>query len=193
MRERIKLTHPWQATITDADRATLFVPGSWASKRILLVPADGVSFTSVQTSLGEGGRVGRQWDLTDRLTLGAEQEVRVAGGPIEGAELMATDPLYIARLDAWFDPPETVSIRLGLSTSPAATGRSGLISLYFTLTDEQGDRVGQQEVTIAAKTTELVVAMHPRRLPAGRTFLKVALCQGQAVIDDARIDLDPIR
>lgn len=193
MRERITLTHPWQATITDADRATLFVPGSWTGKRILLVPALGVSFSSVRTSLGEAVRSGDHWDLTDLVTLGTEQEVTVTGGPIAGTVLTATDPLHIARLAAWFDPPDALSIRLCLSASPAATGRSGLITLYFTLTNEQGDQVGQQEVTVGPKTNELVVAMNLRRVPAGRTFLKAALCQGQAVIDDGRIDLESLR
>lgn len=190
IREQIKLNNPAHATLHDAQSATLFIPGSWTGRRLVLRPAPGVTWSAVTTPKGEAVRQNGDWDLTEVLEPGGWQTVTVAGGPIQGAVLESCDPLSIARLEAWYDPPETVSIRVRLGKSPAATGRQGLITLLFTLTDERGEQVGRQEVLVGPKVLELAVALVIAREPHGRCRLKAALCLDQQVIDDAWIELD---
>lgn len=190
MRDVIKLNNAAQATIHDAHCASLFIPGGWTGRRLVLRPAPGVTWSAVQAPKGEAARQEGAWDLTTLVEPGDWQRVTVAGGPIEGAVLESSDPLCIAQLEAWYDPPETLSIRVRLGKSPAATGRQGLITLLFTLTDSRGELVGRQEVMLGPKTAELAVALVFTREPLGRCRLKVTLCQDQQVIDDARIELD---
>ena len=189
MREVIRLDNPAQARLINANSASLFLPGSWAGKRVVLKPAPGVTWSGVQTEAGEPVRVNGGWELSSALEPGRWQQVTVDGGPIAGAVLELRDPLHIAWLEAWYDPPETLSIRVRLAKSPAATGRQGMITLLFTLTDERGERVGSQEVLVGPKTVELAVAMMITREPAGLCRLKASLCLDQQVIDDARIDV----
>lgn len=189
MREVIKLDNPAQARLIDAHAASLFLPGAWAGRRVVLKPAPGVRWSAVQTQAGETPRQNGAWELSHALEPGAWQRVTVAGGPIEGAVLEMSDPLHIARLEAWYDPPETLSIRVRLGKSPTGAGREGLITLLFTLTDERGEQVGGQEVSVGPRTAELAVAMPISREPVGRCRLKAALCVDQQVLDDARIDL----
>ncbi|MFZ5815651.1 MAG: hypothetical protein ACOY93_10175 [Bacillota bacterium] len=190
MREQIKLESPWQATLNGTDSASLFIPGSWSGRRLVLKPAPGVSWSSVRTEAGEAVKAADGWQLTDLVEPGSWQTVWVEGGSIAGALVEASEPLHITRLEAWYDPPETLSMRVRLAKSPSATGRKGLITLLFTLTDERGEQVGRQEVVVGAKTAELAVAMMLPRKPHGRCRLKAALCLDQQVIDDARIELE---
>lgn len=189
MREMIHLDNPEHATIQDQHSAILFVSGAWSGKRLLLHAAAGVSWSEVRTRAGSAPRLGESWDLTGLLEPGGWQELLVRGGPIAGAMLEAADPLSIDRLEAWYDPPETLSIRCRLSKSPAGAGREGLFALLFTLTDERGRQVGRQEVFVGARTAELAVAMELAREPQGRCALKASLCLDQQVIDDARIEV----
>lgn len=189
MRDVIKLDNPAQARLIDPYAASLFLPGSWAGKRLVLKPAPGVTWSAVQTEAGGTVRLNWEWELSHALEPGRWQRVTVAGGPIEGAVLELSDLLHIARLEAWYDPPETLSIRVRLGKSPVAAGREGLITLLFTLTDERGEQVGSQEVSVGLKTAELAVAMPITREPVGLCRLKAALCLDQQVADDARIDV----
>lgn len=190
MREQIKLDNPAQATLHDKHSASLFIPGSWAGRRIVLKPAPDVHWSEVRTEVGEPVRLDGSWDLTTAVEPGRWQKLSVEGGPLAGAVVESSDPLHIARLEGWYDPPEAISIRCRLGKSPAATGRNGLITLLFSLSDERGELVGRQEVVVGPKTAELAVALPITRKPHGRCHLKAALCLDQQVIDDARIALD---
>lgn len=189
LREVIKLDNPAEATVRDERSASLFIPGSWAGRRIVLKPAPGVTWSAVETEGGAPVRQGNDWDLSAAVEPGRWQALTVSAGPVAGAWAEASDPLHIARLEAWYDPPETLSIRVRLGKPPAATGRQGLIALLFTLTDERGEQVGHQEVVVGPRTAELAVAMPISREPVGRCRLKAALSVNQQVIDDARINL----
>lgn len=190
MREQIKLDSPAQAAVHDAHSASLFIPGGWSGRRLVLRPATGVAWSAVTTQRGEAVRLNGDWDLTGALEPGAWQSLTVTGGPVEGAVLESSDPLSITRMEAWYDPPEALSIRVRLGRSAAATGRQGLITLLFTLTDERGEQVGRQEVMVGPRVVELAVALLITREPHGRCRLKAALCLDQQVIDDARIEID---
>lgn len=191
MREVIALDNPAQATVHDSHSASLFIPGSWTGRRMLLKPPPGVDWSAVQTEMGKPVRLsGGAWELTAALEPGRWQRLSVQGGPLAGALLESSDPLCIARLEGWYDPPETISIRVRLAKSPAATGRQGEITLLFTLTDERGVQVGRQEVAVGPKTVELAVALVIARAPQGRCRLKAALCLDQQVVDDARVEVE---
>lgn len=191
MREVLALDNPAHATLHDAQAASLFIPPSWTGRRMVLKPPPGVAWSAVQTEGGEPVRLnGGDWDLSAALEPGRWQNLSVLGGPLAGAVLESSDPLYIARLEGWYDPPETLSIRARLGKSPAAAGRQGMITLLFTLTDERGGLVGRQEVVVGPKTAELAVALVIAREPQGRCRLKAALCLDQQVIDDARIEIE---
>ncbi len=193
MREAIQLSNSAQATIHDEQSAALFVSGAWTGKRLLLRPVPGVTWQEVRTESGAAPRHNGAWDLTGLLETGGWQELLVQGGPIAGAVLEASDPLAIDRLEASYDPPETLSIRCRLAKSPAAVGREGLFSLFFSLTDERGRQIGRQEVFVGPRTAELAVAMALTREPRGRCQLKASLCLDQQVIDDARLEVRDFR
>lgn len=187
-RDLVRLTDPWQAELDDGRSARLFIPETWAGKRIVMKPAKGQAWTGVATESGPTGEPAEEgWDLTAALMPGRWQGITVAGGSLAEATLEASDTLAIVKLEAGWASPTSLSVGVMLSHSLAGDRRSGLLSLYFTLTDERGEAVGVQEVLVGMKTTALAVEMQLARRAQGRCRLKAVLSLNGEVVDDGVI------
>lgn len=201
IREQIKLDNQGQARPVDAASTSVYVPGPWKDRRVLLVPgvtetwsAARIDDTELPYDQEEQG-----WVATGRLDPREWNMVAAANGFVSGARLVASNQLHIASLEAT-PADRRLSVRVRLATSePACTdaggGESpcflsaGLFTLFFTLTAADGRQVGGMEVTVGRRTRDLSVEVP---LPAGLTGshrLKAVLCADDAVLDNARTDL----
>lgn len=171
IREQIRLDGRWQARQIDGTSVSVFVPGSWTEKNVLLKPADDSSATESETDPGvEPG----QWNT-----------IEVAGG-LAGTKLQACNELHITALEATNAGRGCLSVRIRLTGTVADPC---LLSLAFSLTAADGRRVGGMDLVVGHKTRDLSVEMPLDASLTGPCRLKAVLCCGDQVVDNARTDV----
>jgi hypothetical protein len=164
IREQIKLDSQWQTRPIDAETVGVFVPGAWAGREVTVQPAHGHAGT-----VEPGG-----WNAL-RLN------------ETEGARLEAAHPLHITSLEASAANQRSLAVRLRLS-APDGAAVAGLLTIVLSLTATSGKLVGGTDLTVGARTRDLSVEL-PLPSPHGTYRLKAALCAGERVIDNARVDI----
>ncbi|MDF2629762.1 MAG: hypothetical protein K0R39_3593 [Symbiobacteriaceae bacterium] len=171
IREQIRLDGRWQARQIDENTVSVFVPGSWTDKRVLLRTGDGDAGVSVHLQPG-------QWN-----------EVALPPGALAGARLAAGDDLRITRLQA--TAPGSRSLGIDVSLAGEVTGDAPcLLTLTFTLTAADGRRVGGMDLAVSNTNCNLSLEMPLTEPLTGPHRLKAALSCGERVADNARIDIN---
>jgi hypothetical protein len=171
IREQIRLDGHWQTRRIDGRSVSVFVPGSWADKQVVL-------------------RAGEEqnWRAEPTLQPGQWNKVELPADTSDGARLVASDDLRITRLQAGVTGSRSLGIRIALAgTAPEPC----LLTLDFTLTAADGRRTGAMDVVVSSKNRDLSLEMD---LPAplrGPHRLKATLSCGERVVDNARIDINP--
>ncbi|HYF93825.1 MAG TPA: hypothetical protein VD969_16555 [Symbiobacteriaceae bacterium] len=187
IREQIKLDGRWQVRRIDAESVSVFVPGSWTEKDVILKP--GVGHVAVEAAINgqplvpENAEQGFRTD--QQLSPGEWNTVRVAGD-LDGARLVARNDLHITALEAVGAVKNSLSVRIRLAGEIAGPC---LLSLDFSLTAADGCRVGGMEIVVGSKTRDLSVEMPLGASLTGPYRLKATLCCGERVVDNARVDI----
>lgn len=186
VREQIKLTDRWQARPLNDRTASVFVPGAWEGKTIVVEPSPDSSWLP---ALAEG------------LVAGAWNIVTVPeGGTVADASLVAREQVHIADLQVRTVTPQMLSIRVrlagGMPPSTTAGGgeapclrETGLLTLCFTLTAADGRQAAGAEIAITPGTCDVQMDMPLLKSTAGAHRLKVALCAAENIVDNARLAL----
>lgn len=172
IREQIRLDGRWKTRQIDGQSVSVFVPGSWTEKNVMLRPADGSTVTEAQAE--------------PRLEPGQWNTVEVAGG-LTGTKLEARNELHITALEATKAGRGSLSVHIRLTGTVAG---SCLLNLSFSLTAADGRRVGGMDLVVGHQTRDLSVEMPLDATLAGPCRLKAALCCGDQVIDNARTDME---
>lgn len=193
IREQIKLDGRWQVRQVDERSVSVFVPGSWTDKSVVLREGEGHPLEAVtvdgeplQPATAEGG-----WQTEPGLKPGEWNAVSTQG-ELTGATLVAGDDLHITDLTATPANRHSLSVRVRLSGSAGeAPGPkiACLLSLYFTLSAADGSQIGALDLVVGNKTRELSVEMPVQDARGGAFRLKATLCCGDRIVDNARIDL----
>jgi len=171
IREQIRLDGRWQARQIDDQSVSVFVPGSWTEKNVLLKPA--------------GDRSETETESAPAVQPGQWNTVEVAGG-LTGTKLEACNDLHITGLEATNAGRGCLSVRIRLTGTVA---EPSLLNIAFSLTAADGRRVGGMDLVVGHKTRDLTVEMPLDAGLAGPCRLKAALCCGDQVVDNARTDI----
>lgn len=170
IREQIRLDGRWQTRQIGEHTVSVFVPGSWTDKQIVL-------------RAGED----KVWRAEPNLQPGQWNPVELPPGALKGARLVASDDLHITRLQAAKAGDRSLGIHICLARDVAAPGP---LALNFTLTAADGRRVGAIDVVLRGKNHDLSLEM-PLAVPlAGPHRLKATLSCGERVVDNARIEIN---
>jgi hypothetical protein len=201
IREQVRLADRWQARQENATEASVFVPGPWGGKQVILVGGEGQALADVRVggSEPEPGSEPNSWVANTNLTPGGWNQVK-ADGDLSGARLEASNPLHIARLEATVASERSLSVRVRITDAVIAEAppeggeapcllSAGLLSLFFTLTTPEGRQVSGMEVMLGRRTREISIEMPSPEPLSGSYRLKAALGTDEYVIDNARIDL----
>lgn len=170
IREQIRLDGRWQTRRLDDDSVSVFVPGSWADKQVVL-------------------RTGQEkdWRAESHLQPGQWNPVELPAAASEGARLVASDDLHITRLQAGKVGDRSLGIRISVAGTVA---EPCLLTLDFTLTAADGRRVGAMDVAVSSKHRDLSLDMPLMAPLTGPHRLKATLSCGERVVDNARLDID---
>ncbi len=190
IREQIRLDDRWQSRPDGRQSSSVYVPAPWRDKRVVLKPAPGERWSAVTIEGQELSRptADESWQADAALAPGQWNSVEVENGTIEGARLVASHPFHITALEATPLSEQRLSVRVRLDGP--AEGPPGLFTLLFTLSAADGRHIGGMDVTVGRKARDLTVEMVlPERIQ-GSYRLKASLCEEDAVIDNARIDLE---
>lgn len=202
VREQIRMADRWQVRRVSDREAEVFVPSPWREKQVVFRSGAGNRpwfGARVGGAALERQRDPGEWRVGDELHYGEWNSIAVENGQAESASLVASAPFHIRALEARLLSERSLSVRVDLSMSPelpASQGGEapclkslGLLSLYFTLSAEDGRQIGGMEVTVGRKTRSLTVEMPLLHPLAGRYRLKSTLCKDEQVLDNARIEL----
>lgn len=170
IREQIRLEGRWHTRRIDENSVSVFVPGSWADKQVIL-------------RAGEEG----DWRAEPHLQPGQWNTVDLPSNAADGARLVASEDLHITRLQAGTVGSRSLGIRISLA---GAVADPCLLTLDFTLTAADGRRVGAMDVVVSSKNRDLSLEM-PLTVPlTGPHRLKATLSCGERVVDNGRIDIN---
>lgn len=189
IREQIRLDGRWQARRLDSESVSVFVPGSWTEKKVLLRPGEKGEPTAAEAN-GEHLASDQEepgWQADPSLQLGHWNTVRVSGG-LEGTRLVARDELHITRLEASPGGKNGLAVRICLHGGKLET--PGLLILDFSLTATDGQHVGGMSVAVGSRTRDISLEMPVTVTLHGVFRLKATLSHGDRVVDNARIDLE---
>jgi hypothetical protein len=190
VREQIRLDGRWRVRPASEHAVSVFVPGAWEEKRVLVEPELGAAWASVQageTSLQpepEGGA----FVAGPHLTPGQWNTIALQDGAPIGGKLVATEQLYIAGLNAAPASNRSLAVRIRLGGDERSARNAGLLSIVLTLTAPTGKLVAGTDLTIAARTRDLSVELPLPGAKAGLLRLKATLCAGEQILDNARVD-----
>lgn len=184
MREQVRLDNRWQTRQVSAQRSDVFVPAPWAGKQVVLHPARGQAWTGANVKGEELHRSESGEWMADPIEPGAWNVVRVEGGTLDGARLIATERVSISTLEASVASDRSLSVRLRLSD-----GAQGPVTIVLTVTGPDGRQVGGTEVMLSRKTRELSVAIPLPTVRSGDYRLKATVSDGDHVVDNARIEV----
>ncbi|HWI62526.1 MAG TPA: hypothetical protein VNT75_11845 [Symbiobacteriaceae bacterium] len=186
IREQIKLDGRWQTRPIDAQSVSAFVPGSWTDKAAILKPgAGGATAAQVNSETLQPAQDEPGWQTAPHLRSGQWNNIQVEED-LTGARLEASDQFHIAGVDASSQGKNALNVRIRLTGSPATPC---LLSLHVSLTAVDGRLIGGMELVVSNKTRDLSAALPLTNAHSGPVRLKVTLCCGERVIDNARIDL----
>ena len=186
IRDQIRLDGRWQTRPLDARTVSVFVPGPWAEKKVVLTSDAASGWTAAEV----GGVPLRQdtteqgWSASPHLKVGHWNTVQT-DGHTAGGRLVASEPLHIVGLDAKSANQRSVSVRIRLEGGD----EQGLIGIVITLSSAAGAHVGGNEMTVSGRTRDLTVEVPVKSYRPGAYRLKAALLAGDRVVDNARVDL----
>lgn len=202
IREQIKLADRWHVCPVNEREASVFVPGPWGEKQVVLMAGNGEAPSAVRIENQDLERSQAEgiWQAGEHLNPGQWNHVAAADGNMAGARLVASNPLHISRLEATSASPHSLSVRVRLTDAPVAKApaeggeapclrSAGLLTLFFTLMTPDGQQVAGMEITLGRRTRDLSVEMPCHSPLAGSYRLKAALCNEEYVIDNARVDV----
>lgn len=186
IREKIRLDG-WQARPVNGRTASVFVPGPWNDKRVVLKPGSSPAWSTAQIGNTELTREQGEdaWKASPALRPGHWNTV-TTDGDTPGSRLEASAPLHITALEGRAANQKSLAVRVRLN-GPEET-QPGLLTIVFSLTSVIGRLAGGTEVTVSSRTRDLSVEL-PLPDSRGLYRLKAALCAGDRVIDNARIDV----
>lgn len=170
IREQIRLDGRWHTQRVDDSSVSVFVPGSWTDKQVVL-------------------RAGAEedWRPEPHLQPGQWNTVQLPSDTPDGARLVASDDLHITRLQAAAVGSRSLGIRISLA---GAVAGPALLTLDFTLTATNGRQVGAVNVVVGNTTRDLSLEMPLAAPLTGPHRLKAALSCGDWVVDNARIEIN---
>jgi len=170
IREQIRLDGRWQTRRIDDHSVSVFVPGSWADKQVVL-------------------RSGEEKDLRAEPNLqpGQWNTVELPADTPDGTRLVASDDLRITRLQASVAGNRKLGIRIALA---GAAPEPCLLTLDFALTAADGRRTGAMDAVVSSKNRDLSLEMDLPAPLTGPHRLKATLSCGERVVDNARIDIN---
>lgn len=197
IREQIRLDERRHAHSINGQNVSVFVPGSWAGARVVLKPGTRAAWTGAEAGGKDLPHDAHEhvWSAGEALEPGQWNTVKAHGGQTAEGRLEATPHLHLAGLEAKAASQRSLAVRVRLDgPEPAPTdaetvngARLGaLLTVVLSLTAADGRLVGGTEVTLGRRARELTVELPAPR--HGLYRLKAVLCEGEQIIDNARID-----
>jgi hypothetical protein len=192
IREQIRLDGRWQARPVEDHAVSVFVPGAWEEKRVVLEPAPGIAWADALaggTSLPREPETG-VYTAGPHLAPGQWNTVSLPDGDPAGGRLVASAHLHICCLEAAPASNRSLAVRVKLDgpEGGAAAQGAGLLSIVLTLTAPDGSLLGGTDLTIASRTRDLSVELPLPGTRSGAFRLKATLCADEQILDNARID-----
>lgn len=186
IRDQIRLDGLWQTRHQGSRAVSVFVPGSWADKKVLLKPASAGEWTAAQvgTTPLSPDRDEEGWLAGPHLKAGQWNTVQT-DGHTAGGRLVASEPIHMVGLEARVANQRSVSVRIRLDGGE----EQGLLGIVITLSSAAGAHVGGAELTVTGRTRDLTVEVPVKSYRPGTYRLKATLSAGDRVVDNARLDL----
>ncbi|HYG56520.1 MAG TPA: hypothetical protein VD902_00430 [Symbiobacteriaceae bacterium] len=186
IRDQIRLDGRWQTRPLGTRAVSVFVPGSWAEKKVVLKPAATRSWSAAEAGSAQLDYDAREqgWQAGPHLNVGEWNAVST-DGDTSGGRLVASNPLHITALEARVANQRSVSVRIRINGEEDA----GLLGIVLTLSSATGAHIGGTEITVTGKTRDLTVEVPVKGVRPGVCRLKATLSTSDRVVDNARIDL----